>query len=186
MTQTLQEPSSARLRYGAHRTDRRTDIAMERFRSHHLGQFVHFGLYALPAGQWAGHSYDFAAEFLPKSAGIAPSEWSQLADEFRLENFDADAWAAAAERMGARYVTITSKHHEGFCLWPTAHSRFHVGNTPYRQDLLGNLIAAYQRRGIAVHLYYSLLDWHHPDWRYRLCNADDEAAFRRYLDYAEE
>lgn len=130
MTAAGHEPTEARLRYGADRTDRRADAAMQRFRSHHLGQFIHFGLYALPAGHWAGDSYDFAAEFLPKSAGIAPAEWSRLADRFRLENFDADTWAAAAERMGARYVTITSKHHEGFCLWPTGYTRFHVGNTP--------------------------------------------------------
>lgn len=173
------------LRYGAQRGDRRADAGMERFRSHHLGQFIHFGLYALPAGSWDGHRYDFAAEFLPKSAGIGPPQWAQLADQFRLENFDANVWAEAADRMGARYVTVTTKHHEGFCLWPTEHSSFHVGNTPYGRDLLDEVITAYQRRNIAVHLYYSVLDWHHPDWRYRIDGDDDHAAFRRYLDYAE-
>ena len=173
------------LSYGASPDGPRTDPAMDRFRGYRLGQFIHFGLYAMPAGSWQGREYPGAAEFLPKWADIDPAEWRKLADDFRLPAFDPDAWADAAVRMGARYVTITTKHHEGFCLWPTELTDFNIANTPYGKDLLGELIKAYRGRGLAVHLYYSVLDWDHPDWRYRIESDQDAAAFRRYLEFAE-
>lgn len=173
------------LRYGAQCREARQDEAIEEFRDRRLGQFVHFGLYALTAGSWQGREHEGAAEFLPKWAKISPEEWRGVADDFALPAFDPQEWATAAERMGARYVTITTKHHEGFCLWPSMYTDFHVGNTPYGKDLLGELIAAYTQHGIAVHLYYSVLDWDHPDWRYSVAEPDDAAAFDRYLDFAE-
>ncbi len=157
---------------------------MQRFRSHRLGQFIHWGLYSLPAGRWEGQDYDFAAEFLPRTAKIPQEHWEALAADFTLENFDPRQWADTAARLGARYMTITTKHHDGFCLWPTAHSDFHIGNTPSGRDVLAELIEAYEARGIDVNFYYSVLDWRHPDWRFSLENDDDEAAFARYLAFA--
>jgi Alpha-L-fucosidase len=172
------------LTYGAQTTERRDDETVRAFRRDRFGQFIHWGLYALPAGTWRGVTYDFAAEFLPKSAGIPDSRWQRLAREFTVDRFDPVAWARTAKAMGARYLTITTKHHDGFCLWPSAFSDFTVAVTPHGRDLLGEIIRAYEAEGIAVHLYYSVLDWHHPDWRYRIENADDEAAFARYLTFA--
>jgi len=172
--------------HGADRTERRDDDAIRRWRHHRLGQFVHFGLYSLPAGTWAGREHDFAAEFLPKVAHVSRDEWARLSDEFVLPRFDADEWAAHAERAGAGYVTLTTKHHEGFCLWPSALTDFHVGNTPFGRDLLGELITAYTQRGIDVHLYYSVLDWNHPDWRHTEPSDDDVAASARYRQFALE
>ncbi|WP_285727145.1 alpha-L-fucosidase [Psychromicrobium xiongbiense] len=172
------------LQYGAQSAKPRQDEAMRRFRSHRLGQFIHWGLYALPGGLWEGRSYPFAAEFLSQTATVPEAEWAQLAGQFLAENFDAAQWAGQARTMGMRYATFTTKHHEGFCLWPSELTDFHVGNTPFGRDALGELVAAYQAEGIDVYLYYSVLDWHHPDWRYRLDTDDDAAAFDRYLAFA--
>lgn len=172
------------LLHGAQRTGRRDDAAIRRWRGHRLGQFIHFGLYSLPAGTWAGETVDFAAEFLPSTAKVPPQEWARLADDFRLEGFDAERWADHAVAAGAGYVTITTKHHEGFCLWPSRLTRFTIAQTPYGRDLLGELVAAYDRRGIDVHLYYSVLDWHHPDWRYREESPEDAQAGERYRAFA--
>ncbi|AJT43141.1 alpha-L-fucosidase [Psychromicrobium lacuslunae] len=172
------------LNYGASRQQPRQDAAMQRFREHRFGQFVHWGLYAMPAGYWQGTEYRFAAEFLQKTANIPEPEWAELAQQFSAEAFDADAWAALAARSGVKYATFTTKHHDGFCLWPSQYTDFHSGNTPAARDFIGELVAAYQRHGIDVYLYYSVLDWHHPDWRYRLESAEDQQAFKRYLDFA--
>lgn len=173
-----------KLMYGAQTLQRRQDETARRFRHDRFGQFIHWGLYSVPAGTWEGVTYDFAAEFLPKSAQIPDRRWQQLAAEFTIEQFDAKAWARTAKRLGARYLTITTKHHDGFCLWPSAFSDFTVAHTPGRRDLLGEIIRAYEAEGLAVHLYYSVLDWHHPDWRYRIETPADEAAFARYLEFA--
>lgn len=169
---------------GAQATQRRTDDTMEQFRADRFGQFIHWGLYSIPSGRWRGRFYDFAAEFLPKSAGIDDAEWQELASDFAVERFDADEWARTAEALGVRYLTITTKHHEGFCLWPSGTTDFTVEHAAVGRDLLGEIVDAYTRAGIAVHFYYSVLDWHHPDWRYRLESEEDEMAFERYLGYA--
>lgn len=140
--------------------------------------------YSLPAGVWQGKEYKFVAEFLPQTAGIPEPEWAKLAAEFSIEAFDAQEWARIAVDAGVKYVTITTKHHEGFCLWPREYTDFHVGNAAVGCDVLAELLAAYENLGVEVYLYYSVLDWHHPDWRYRLENAEDEVAFTRYLDFA--
>ena len=172
------------LKYGASRTEPRQDEAMRRFRGHRLGQFIHWGLYSLPAGRWEGKDVEFAAEFLPRVAKIPQERWEALANDFTLADFDAGRWADTALALGAKYMTVTTKHHDGFCLWPSAYTDFHMGNTPSGRDVLAELIEAYQSRGIDVCFYYSVLDWHHPDWRFTLENDGDEAAFARYLDFA--
>lgn len=172
------------LHHGAHRLERRDDAPMRTFRRHRLGQFVHFGLYSLPAGIWNGVEYRGAAEFLKVGAQVDDADWAALTDRFRLERFDASEWADAAKRSGAGYVTITTKHHEGFCLWPSALTDFHIGRTPFGRDLLGELVEAYQAVGLDVHLYYSVLDWHHPGWRYRITSEADAEAFDTLLAYS--
>lgn len=175
------------LKHGAQRTGRRDDDAIKQWRSHRLGQFVHFGLYSIPAGTWDGVEYDYAAEFLPKSANVPSSKWAELADQFTLPHFSANEWADATVASGAGYVVITTKHHEGFCLWPSVHTAFNISTTPFGRtgrDLLGELVAAYTKRGIDVILYYSVLDWHHPDWRYTEPTADDKAASVKYRAFA--
>lgn len=172
------------LKYGAQYYGKRTDAAMNRFREHRFGQFIHWGLYAIPGGIWNGKAYNYAAEFLKSSAKIPSATWDSLMYQFDPKNFNAKAWAKMAKQMGAKYMTITTKHHEGFCLWPSEYTDFHIGNTPYKKDILKELVEAYNAEGIDVNFYYSVLDWHHPDWRYDIKNQQDSIAFRNYLNFA--
>ena len=87
--------------------------------------------------------------------------------------------------MGVRYVKITTKHHEGFCLWPSKYTENTVANTPYKKDLLGEMVKAYNDEGIDVHFYFSVMDWSHPDWRYDVKTPEDSAAFSRFLTFTD-
>jgi alpha-L-fucosidase len=84
--------------------------------------------------------------------------------KFDPRGFDADAWVATAKAAGMRYLVITAKHHDGFCLWPSEHTEYDIGETPFRRDVVGELAAACRRQGIAFGTYYSVPDWYHPDY----------------------
>jgi alpha-L-fucosidase len=172
------------LQYGAQYTGKRKDSAMAKFRSNRFGQFLHWGLYSIPGGVWNGKTYNYAAEFLKSSAHIPTTTWDSLMYQFNPVKFDAKAMARMAKQMGVKYMTVTTKHHEGFCLWPSAYTPFNVSNTPFKKDILKELVEAYNAEGIDVHFYYSVLDWHHPDWKYDIKSAEDQTQFLRYLDFA--
>lgn len=171
------------LLYGAHRMDKRHDAAMNRWRNNRFGEFIHFGLYSILGGSWQGKHYDGAAEWIKAWAHISDSAYFALIHQFNPVGFDAEKWAAMAKEMGVKYLRITTKHHEGFCLWPSKYTDFDVASSPYRKDLLGELVNACNRAGIDVSFYYSILDWHNPDWRYDLKTRADSMAFDRYKQY---
>ncbi|MDD5603373.1 MAG: alpha-L-fucosidase [Eubacteriales bacterium] len=119
-----------------------------------FGMFVHFGLYAMIGrGEWVMYH-----ENIPRS------EYVKLADSFDPSRFNADEWVKLAEDAGARYITVTAKHHDGFCLFDSALTDFKITNTPFGRDLIGELIAACQRRDMRIILYYSQPDWNHPNY----------------------
>lgn len=182
---TLPADRETELRYGADRLGKRHDAAMQRFRENRLGVFIHWGLYAIPGGEWNGKVYNGAAEWLKSWANVSSDEWMKLMEQWNPEKFDAKAWAKMAKRMGAKYVKITTKHHEGFCLWPSKYSKYTVAQTPYKKDLLGEMVKAYNEEGIDVHFYFSVMDWSHPDWRYDIKTPEDETAFRRFLEFTD-
>lgn len=171
------------LKYGAQREGKRTDSAMQRWRDNRFGQFVTFGLFSLPGGHWKGKYYGGAAEWIKSSARISDAEYDSLRADFNPLRFNAKEWARTAKRMGARYALITTKFHDGFCLWPSEYTDFDIENTPYRKDLLKEFVDAYNAEGIDVVFYYSVLDWHHPDWRYDIRDEQDSIAFKRYWDW---
>ena len=90
-----------------------------------------------------------------------------------------------AKKMGVKYVKITTKHHEGFCLWPSKYSKYTVAQTPYKKDILGELVKAYNDEGIDVHFYFSVMDWSHPDYRYDIKSEEDAVAFNRFLEFTD-
>lgn len=173
------------LQYGADRLGKRYDAAMQKFRENRLGAFIHWGLYAIPGGEWNGQVYNGAAEWLKSWAKVPAEEWLQLMKQWNPQNFDAKKWAKMAKDMGVKYVKITTKHHEGFCLWPSKFTEYTVTNTPYKKDILGELVKAYNEVGIDVHFYFSVMDWSHPDWRYSIKNQEDEIAFQRFLAFTD-
>lgn len=171
------------LLHGAHRVGKRTDATMEKWRGYGLGQFIHWGLYAIPGGAWNGKQYNGAAEWIRSWNGIPKSTYDSLNYSFNPTAFDAKAWAKTAKQMGARYVTFTTKHHDGFCLWPSKYTKYTVKNSPYKKDIVKAVVDAYDQEGIDVILYFSVMDWNHPDWRYDLKTKEDSIAFERFKKF---
>ena len=158
------------LKYGSHRTGNRQDAAMERWRDYGLGQFIHWGVYAIPGGHWEGKTYNGAAEWIRSWSGnSAPENWKATYDnlykQFNPTDFDAKKWAKQAKEMGAKYLIFTTKHHDGFCLWPSRYTEYTIKNTPYKKDIVKEVVDAYTAEGIDVYLYFSIIDWNHPGYR---------------------
>ena len=148
-----------------------------------LGLFIHWGLYALPARH----------EWIKHRERITDEDYQKYFDHFDPDLYDPQAWAKAARAAGMKYFVITTKHHEGFCLWDTAQTDYKVTNTPYGKDLLGPMVDAFRSEGIKVGFYHSVIDWHHPDFpvdklhpmrdnqEYRAANQNRDV--RKYADY---
>jgi alpha-L-fucosidase len=117
-----------------------------------LGLFVHWGLYALGARH----------EWLMNRERIQTKTYERYARYFEPDLFDPVDWAQQAKRAGMKYVVLTTKHHEGFCLWDSKLTDYTVMNTPYGKDILAQYVDAVWAAGLKVGLYHSLLDWHDP------------------------
>ncbi|MFV0554727.1 MAG: alpha-L-fucosidase [Mangrovibacterium sp.] len=152
------------LKHGSHRDGRRTDADMQRWREYGLGQFIHWGVYAIPGGQWNGKTSQYAAEWFRSSGLITKEEYDNLYKEFNPTDFDAKQWAKQAKQMGAKYMIFTTKHHDGFCMWPSKYTDYTIANSPYKEDIVKQLVDAYTDEGIDVYLYFSIIDWSHPGY----------------------
>ncbi len=119
-----------------------------------FGMFIHWGLYALPSRH----------EWVQSQEQIAPEDYYRYFERFNPTQYDPRQWAKVAREAGMKYVVLTSKHHEGFCLWDSAYTDYKVTNTPYGKDLIAPFVEAFRAEGLRVGFYYSLLDWHHPDF----------------------
>jgi alpha-L-fucosidase len=155
------------------------------FREAKFGLFIHWGLYAIPAGEWKGRTVPGIGEWIMYRARIPVREYEALAPQWNPVKFDPDAWAQLAQDAGMRYVVITSKHHDGFALFHSKVSRWNVVDaTPWKRDVLKELAAACARRGLRLGFYYSQAqDWHEPNgagntWDF---GPDEKKDFDRYL-----
>lgn len=157
--------ASIPLQHGAHRIGNRTDADMERWRQHGLGQFIHWGVYAIPGGFWEGKCYPGAAEWIRSWKEMPKDAYDSLYKQFNPTSFDAKAWAKQARQMGANYMIFTTKHHDGFCLWPSKYTDYTIAHTPYKKDVVKQIVDAYTAEGIDVHLYFSIIDWNHKGYR---------------------
>lgn len=160
-----QQREPIHLEHGAHRMGKRTDKEMQRWREHGLGQFIHWGVYAIPGGEWNGKKTQYAAEWFRASGLITKEEYDNLYKQFNPKNFDAKTWAKQAKQMGAKYMIFTTKHHDGFCMWPSKYTEYTIANTPYKKDIVKEIVDAYSAEGIDVHLYFSIIDWNHPGYQ---------------------
>jgi alpha-L-fucosidase len=137
---------------------------MKWFNDARLGMFIHWGLYAIPAGQWPGRTSTARGEWIMLQENLSSAEYEPLASQFNPVKFDAKAWAAVAKAAGMRYLVITAKHHDGFSMYDSKVSPYNiVAATPFRRDPLKELAAACHDAGIVFCVYYSIADWHHPD-----------------------
>ncbi len=119
-----------------------------------FGMFIHWGLYALPARH----------EWVKNVEKITDEDYQKYFEVFDPDLYDPKAWAKAAREAGMKYFVITAKHHEGFCLWDSKFTDYKVTNTPSGKDLLTPLVEAMRAEGLRVGFYYSLIDWHHPEF----------------------
>ena len=140
------------------------DARMKWFREARFGMFIHWGLYSVPAGAWQGKDYNNAGEWLQYSAQIKPRDYEPLQQQFNPVNFDAEKWVKIAKNAGMKYIVITSKHHEGFGMWPSKQSTWNIGHTQFHRDPLKELAAACKKAGLKLCFYHSIMDWHNPDY----------------------
>jgi len=137
-----------------------------------FGMFVHWGLYS----QLGRHEWAMNRERIPMA------EYEKLADTWRPKERPAREWARLAKQAGAKYMVMTTKHHEGFCLWDTAQTDYNAVKHGPGRDLVREFVDACREFGLRIGFYYSLMDWHHPDGA--RC-ATDDAARRRFLDFTD-
>ena len=140
------------------------DQRMAWWRQARFGMFIHWGVYAVPAGTYKGKQIGGIGEWIMRRAEIPVIEYRAFAKRFNPVKYDPDAWAALAEEAGMKYIVITSKHHDGFALFPSAATNWDIADaTPYGKDLIGPLAEAARRHGLRFGLYYSQAqDWTHP------------------------
>lgn len=149
-----------------------------------FGLFIHWGIYALPARH----------EWIKNREQISDEEYQKYFDHFDPDLFDPSAWAQEAKNAGMKYFVVTSKHHDGFCLWDSALTDYKATNTPAGRDLLTPIVQAFRSEGFKTGFYHSVIDWHHPEFsvdglhpmrenlEYRAANQNrDIAKYRAYL-----
>ena len=143
-------------------TPAQRDARMQWWREARFGMFIHWGLYSILAGEWKGETNH--AEWIRTTAQIPLEEYDKLVARFNPVQFDAEAWVQMAKDAGMKYLVITSKHHDGFCLFDSKHTDFDVMATPFQRDILKELAAACRKAGLKMCWYHSIMDWHHPDY----------------------
>ncbi len=164
--------------YIEQRTERTKWFLKDRF-----GMFIHWGLYAIPArGEWVRNS-----------ERISNEDYQTYFDDFNPVRYDPRAWAKTAKAAGMKYAVLTAKHHDGFCLFDSKLTDYKSTNTKSGRDLVREFLDAFREEGLKVGLYYSLIDWHHPDYpaygdefhpmRDNEAYKRDPSTFGRYLDY---
>ena len=119
-----------------------------------FGMFIHWGLYALPARH----------EWIKTRELISEEKYDLYFKHFDPDLYDPKDWARRAKAAGMKYAVLTTKHHEGFCMFDSAYTDYKCTNTPAGRDLVAEFVEAFRAEGIRVGFYYSLIDWHHPDF----------------------
>lgn len=150
-----------------------------------FGLFIHWGVYALGARH----------EWLKHAEKMSDEEYQKYLDHFDPDLYDPCAWADAAADAGMKYFVVTTKHHDGFCLWDSTLTDYKAPNTPAGRDLLTPMVEAFRSRDMKVGFYHSLIDWHHPKYvidphngplrdspdRAKLNASRDQAAYAKYM-----
>lgn len=167
-------------------TDAQKEQRMAWWTDSRFGMFIHWGLYALPArGEW-----------VKSIEHINNEQYQKYFNDFNPDLFHPEEWAKEAKAAGMKYAVLTTKHHEGFCLFDTKYTDYKAINTAAKRDLVREYVDAFRAQGIKVGFYYSLLDWHHPDYTIddnhplrpankadyaRLNKGRDMARYRQYM-----
>lgn len=147
---------------------------MKWFTDAKYGMFIHFGLYSQLGGIYEGNEEGRYAEWIQANQQIPKEEYVKLIDSWNPQNFNANKIVKLAKKAGMKYLVITTKHHEGFCLWNSEFTEYDIASTPMvGRDLIKELSEACQDQGIHFGTYYSIIDWHHPSHDIPGKNAPD-------------
>ncbi len=139
------------------------DVRMAWWREARFGMFIHWGLYAVPAGEYKGQRSKEIGEWIMSWANIPRADYEHFTEQFNPVKFDAATWVATAKNAGMKYIVITSKHHDGFAIYDSKVSDYDiVDRTPYKKDPVAALAAETKKAGLKFAFYYSIMDWHHP------------------------
>jgi alpha-L-fucosidase len=161
-----------------------SEVTKQWFEKEKFGMFIHWGLYAVLAGEYKGRRTDHIAEWIMNTFNIPVEEYEKLAEQFDPREFDAEAIVKKAREWGMRYLVFTSKHHEGFAMYDSKVDDYNVvKKTPYGKDVVRQLSQACEKYGIRFGIYYSQAqDWHDPNG---LANNYDNSAkdYQYYLDH---
>ena len=161
--------------------------AREEFAGFKFGVFIHWGLYADYAqGEWYLMSNNGEKSW---KESLDEEAYSRMRDGFCPSKFDAAEWVRIIKDAGAKYLTITSRHHDGFSLWPTeVDDGYNIANTPFKRDILGELSKACGEAGLQLNFYYSLMDWHRGDYPPGRCaksvkieRKPDYASYKKFM-----
>ena len=144
---------------------RQNDARMAWWQDAKFGMFIHWGLYAIPAGEWKGERTPEVGEWIMSKYRIPIAEYAGLAKKFNPVKFDADQWARIAKQAGMRYLIVTAKHHDGFAMFHSKSDPYNIFDaTSFHRDPVAELAAACHKHGLKFGVYYSqALDWHEPD-----------------------
>ena len=155
------------------------DQRIQWWRHAKFGMFIHWGVYSLPGGEWKGKKVSGYAEHLMRKEKISRTEYLDLARQFNPVKFNAEEWVRNARAAGMKYMIITSKHHDGFAMYPSEFSDFNIKKqTQFQRDPMAELSAACKKYGLKFGFYYShAFDWEHPqapgnDWEYKNPGGD--------------
>jgi alpha-L-fucosidase len=148
---------------GMKETKAERDNRMRWWREARFGMFIHWGLYAVPAGEYKGQRSTKIGEWIMEWANIPRVEYEKFAPQFTASKFNATEWVKIAKDAGMKYIVITSKHHDGFAMYKSSVSKYNVNDsTPFAGDPIKLLAAETKKQGLKFCVYYSILDWHHP------------------------
>lgn len=164
------------------------DERMAWWRDARFGMFIHWGLYSIPAGEWKGDKSH--AEWIRTTAQIPLEEYNKFVAQFNPVKFNAEEWVLAAKDAGMKYIVLTSKHHDGFCLWDSDQTDFDVMSTPFKRDILKELADACRKYDMRICWYHSIMDWHHPDYlprrEWETSRSTEGADFDSYIQYLKD
>ena len=167
-------------------TSKEKEERLEWWRNDRFGMFIHWGLYALPARH----------EWVKMRERMTNEEYRKYFEQFNPDLYNPEKWAKKAKEAGMKYIVLTAKHHEGFCLFDSKYTDYKATNTPANRDLIREFVDAVRAEGLKVGFYYSLIDWHHTEYtidrihpqrpdsdeKYKEMNKDrDMAIYREYL-----
>jgi alpha-L-fucosidase len=183
----MSSPAFSQPRIG-NETEKQKQQRMQWWEDGRFGMFIHWGIYSQAARhEWVKHNEHMTNE-----------QYQKYFDEFDPDHFNPNKWAEEAKKAGVKYAVLTTKHHDGFCLFDSKYTDYKATNTAAKRDLVREYVNAFRAKGIRIGFYYSLLDWHHPDYTMdnvhpltqvdtsdanyaRLNKGRDMAKYRQYL-----